>query len=57
MSQKFLNLHPGEFTSNFEENKTKMDGLADIPSKKLRNRVAGYVTNLMKVREKEKGGR
>ena len=56
MSRKFLDLYPGEFNSNFEQNKKKMDELADIPSKKLRNRVAGYVTKLVKAREKEKGG-
>jgi len=54
MSRKFLELHPDEFTPNFEENKKKMDELADIPSKKMRNRVAGYVTKLVKT--KEKGG-
>jgi len=34
------------FTSNYSENKKLIKDLIDIRSKKLRNIVAGYVTNL-----------
>jgi len=36
------------FTKDFDENKKKLDGLAEIRSKKLRNMIAGYVTRLVK---------
>jgi len=40
--------HEGEFTEDFEKNKELVSKFADIPSKKLRNVIAGYVTRLKK---------
>ena len=40
--------NPKSFTTSFDENKKVLDGLAEIPSKKLRNVIAGYVTSLVK---------
>ena len=40
--------HRDEFKKTFAENKTLVEKFADIPSKKLRNVIAGYVTRLMK---------
>ncbi len=40
--------HRNEFKKTFTENKTLVEQFADIPSKKLRNVIAGYVTRLMK---------
>ena len=40
--------HMNEFSTDFSENKEKVQEFADIPSKKLRNIVAGYVTRRMK---------
>ncbi|MDD5417281.1 MAG: 30S ribosomal protein S17e [Candidatus Nanoarchaeia archaeon] len=37
-----------EITKNFEQNKVTVSKIADIPSKQLRNRLAGYVTMLAK---------
>ena len=42
-----------EFSEEFEKNKSLVSGFADIPSKKLRNVVAGYVTHLIKRDKKE----
>jgi len=39
--------HPDSFTTNFEENKKIMNELLDIPSRQLRNNVAGYLTHAM----------
>lgn len=35
--------HPEAFGSDFEENKKALEDLALIPSKQLRNRIAGYI--------------
>lgn len=37
-----------KFTTEVETNKKIVDNLADVPSKKLRNSIAGYVTRLVK---------
>lgn len=41
------------FTTNFEENKKLIQQYTDITSKRLKNRVAGYITRL-KVNEKKR---
>lgn len=41
------------FTTDFEENKTLVQQYTDITSKRLKNRVAGYITRL-KVNEKKR---
>ena len=37
-----------KFGVDFNENKNVLDGLSTITSKSLRNRVAGYITRLVK---------
>ena len=37
---------PGKFTSEYEANKAAVNQVLKAPSKKLRNRIAGYVTRL-----------
>jgi small subunit ribosomal protein S17e len=32
------------FTNNFDENKQQLGASADIGSKRVRNRIAGYIT-------------
>ena len=39
------------FSKSFEENKKKLTELAMIPSKQIRNKIAGYVTFLVKKSE------
>lgn len=41
----------GQFSSKFEENKKKVTEVADVPTKKLRNLVAGYITKKFKYQE------
>lgn len=43
--------HGDEFKQNFEENKELVTKFANIPSKKLRNVIAGYATRLVKTKE------
>ncbi|MCC6066294.1 MAG: 30S ribosomal protein S17e [Pyrobaculum sp.] len=51
LGEKLLEMYPERFTDNFEENKKAVAELADIPSKTVRNRVAGYITRLVKRRK------
>lgn len=36
------------FTKNFDENKKFVDAGAEVQTKKLRNRIAGYITRKIK---------
>jgi small subunit ribosomal protein S17e len=54
IGEKLYREHKDEFTTDFEKNKEIVKKYVDIPSKKLRNVVAGYITRLKK-RELEKG--
>ncbi|MEF8782149.1 MAG: 30S ribosomal protein S17e [Haloarculaceae archaeon] len=36
--------HPDAFSGNFEENKRQIERLAEVRSRHVRNRVAGYIT-------------
>src|SRR2546430_11648620 len=38
--------YPDKFTTNYESNKTVLADLVDAKTKRLRNRVVGYVTRL-----------
>ena len=42
-----LRLYPSEFSKDFNENKDKVDRLAKVQTKNVRNHVAGYVTRRM----------
>ncbi len=44
-------LFPEQFTEDFEHNKKLVEELTDVNSTTMRNRIAGYVTRLRKVRE------
>ena len=50
-SIKLVEENKKNFKDNFEENKKIVGEYADIPSKKLRNVIAGYVTRLVKEKE------
>mgnify|MGYP006292578463 FL=1 len=42
--------HGSKFKKDFKENKEIVAKMTDIPSKKIRNIIAGYVTRLVKSR-------
>ena len=48
VTKKLVRLHGDKLNEDFEHNKTIVDEVAIIHSKKLRNVVAGYATRLMK---------
>jgi small subunit ribosomal protein S17e len=45
-ARELVTKFPDKFTSEYEANKTAVNELLIAPSKKLRNRIAGYVTRL-----------
>jgi len=51
ITMDFIKNHKEEFKNTFDENKVVLNGLAEIPSKKMRNTIAGYVTRLMRTKE------
>ncbi|MBR9691545.1 30S ribosomal protein S17e [Candidatus Woesearchaeota archaeon] len=51
VSLKIFKQHRDEFKQEFEGNKEIVEKFADIPSKKIRNIIAGYVTRLAKQKQ------
>jgi len=47
VARELIQRYPDKFTLNFEENKKIIESLARIPSRRLRNRIAGYITRLV----------
>ncbi|MDS0477289.1 30S ribosomal protein S17e [Natrinema sp. 1APR25-10V2] len=43
--------HPNTFTDDFEENKIRVEQLTSVEAKRVRNRIAGYITRKQKERE------
>lgn len=41
--------YPDTFTSDFETNKRLVEQLTDVNTKKVRNRIAGYLVRLVKI--------
>lgn len=39
--------HPEAFGADFEQNKKALEEMALIPSKQLRNRIAGYIAKAL----------
>ena len=53
LSEEILERHPEAFGSDFEANKKSLEELALIPSKQLRNRIAGYITKTKQMEQSE----
>ena len=51
-----MNKYPDVFTTDFEENKRLLDKYVEIDSKHLRNRISGYLVNILKIRNRENSG-
>ncbi|MEM4717726.1 MAG: 30S ribosomal protein S17e [Desulfurococcaceae archaeon] len=54
IARELFEKHPGVFTRDFNVNKQLVSKLATIPSKKLRNQVAGYITHLVSISAKRR---
>lgn len=46
-------LYGDEFKKDFNENKLLVSQFADVPSKKIRNIIAGYITRLKKAEKQQ----
>lgn len=51
ITNTLVNEHRDEFKTVFGENKPIVGKFAEIPSKKLRNIIAGYVTRLVRAKK------
>jgi len=49
---KLFKEHSDKFSTDFNKNKKEVEKLADVPSKKLRNIIAGYLTRLKQQQQK-----
>jgi small subunit ribosomal protein S17e len=54
VARELLSRYPELFKRDFEHNKRVVAMLAVIPSKKLRNQIAGYITHLLAVEERRR---
>jgi len=54
IAKDLLERHPDKFTVDYEANKQVIDQIVDSRSKRLRNRISGYVTGLKKMEERNK---
>ena len=41
---ELLEFHEEKFSNDFDENKKAVGSATNVPSKRVRNRVAGYIT-------------
>ncbi|MBA7544469.1 hypothetical protein ES705_36825 [subsurface metagenome] len=53
VSKELINKYPDVFTTDFDKNKELLDKYLEVDSKHLRNRISGYIVNLMKIRSRE----
>jgi len=49
-ARELLQHYPDEFTTDFETNKRLVEQYTDVDSKKVRNRIAGYLVRLVRNR-------
>ncbi len=54
IARELVERFPDKFTTDFETNKKLVESLTNISSKKLRNRVAGYITQLQNQKKQNK---
>ena len=48
ISRELVENHPQIFSSDFEKNKELVEKFVNVQSKTVRNRIAGYITSLIK---------
>jgi small subunit ribosomal protein S17e len=53
LSRELVERYHDSFSTNFDQNKGVVDELLTNTTKRLRNRIAGYVTRLMILRKDE----
>lgn len=53
LARELVDRYADSFSKDFDQNKALVDELLTNTTKRLRNRIAGYVTRLMALREHE----
>jgi small subunit ribosomal protein S17e len=48
LSKELIENHQGKFTTDFDENKKLVEEFSTVSTKHLRNKIAGYVTRLVR---------
>ncbi|MDP1551982.1 MAG: 30S ribosomal protein S17e [Methanobacteriaceae archaeon] len=48
ISRELIETHQGKFTTDFDENKRLVQEFSTVSTKHLRNKIAGYVTRLVR---------
>lgn len=48
LARELIETHKGVFTTDFEENKKLVAEYSTVSTKHLRNKIAGYITRLVK---------
>lgn len=51
LAKEVLTKYPDRFTTDFEENKTLLEDILITSTKRLRNKIAGFLTSYMNSRE------
>lgn len=49
IAKELVERFPKRFGEDFDFNKKAVEALTDVSSRKLRNRIAGYITHLKKL--------
>ncbi len=47
-ARELIKRYPDKFSTDFKQNCLALDELVNLKSKSLRNRIAGYISNLIK---------
>ncbi len=55
IARELMDRFPDKFTADFEANKEALKTLIKTSSTKLRNRIAGYITRLMRISQAAEG--
>ncbi|ADP77477.1 SSU ribosomal protein S17E [Methanothermus fervidus DSM 2088] len=50
VAKELIETFPDKFSDNFDENKAVLEEISTVETKHLRNKIAGYITKLMKQR-------
>ena len=53
-ARRLLERYPDKFSSDYRQNRHALEGLASIESKLLKNKIAGYITTLLKQKIEER---
>lgn len=48
LGKELIEKYPDKFNKDFKDNKKRVNELAEIQTRKLRNRLAGYITRKIK---------